>query len=69
VTGAGQGRAALRRRPARQRADYWLERGATDALVQLFGSRRLRPEVTFAEAAEIAAALRVPCDDDRWGAS
>lgn len=31
-----------------------MERGAADALVRLFGSKRLRPTVTFAEAAKIA---------------
>jgi hypothetical protein len=31
-----------------------MERGAADALVRLFGSRRLRPTVTFTEAAKIA---------------
>jgi hypothetical protein len=41
-------------RARRQRADHWMERGAADALVRLFGSRRLRPTVTFAEAAKIA---------------
>jgi hypothetical protein len=31
-----------------------MERGAADALVRLVGSRRLRPTLTFAEAAKIA---------------
>jgi hypothetical protein len=31
-----------------------MERGAADALVRLFASRRLRPTVTFAEAAKVA---------------
>lgn len=54
-TTATTGRPAPRKkRPTQQRADYWMERGAADALVRLFGSRRLRPTVTLVEAAKIA---------------
>jgi hypothetical protein len=40
-------------RPPRQRADYWMERGAAEALLRLFASKRLLPSATFAEAAKI----------------
>ena len=40
-------------RPPRQRADYWMECGAAEALLRLLASQRLLLRVTFAEAAKI----------------